>query len=192
MHALAAWVTGGAVASMAVHAGEGMTWTSGGFFPLISAAGYVGTALWGTFLLMVSSAGRIRTSAIIVSLSLPVIAMLIAGGVGVNWLVLLVLSITIYPYWTRHPLAGNLVMSSLFASESWRDVQVYLFAAPDRTDAGILARHWGSSGLTLFIALAFALFSATVWCYVLQRVLSINKIKGRSIKSTFTFKKDAL
>ena len=47
-HAAAALITGGEVLEIRTHWNEsGHTLTKGGFFPLISAAGYVGSALWG-------------------------------------------------------------------------------------------------------------------------------------------------
>ena len=54
-HAAAALITGGEVLEIRTHWNEsGHTLTKGGFFPLISAAGYVGSALWGALLMYTS------------------------------------------------------------------------------------------------------------------------------------------
>nr|BAL56093.1 hypothetical conserved protein [uncultured Acidobacteriota bacterium] len=52
-HALAAVMTGGSVAYIQIHPdGSGVTATRGGLVPLISSAGYVGTVLYGSALLL--------------------------------------------------------------------------------------------------------------------------------------------
>jgi hypothetical protein len=171
---------------MSVGSGEGVTWTSGGVFPIISAAGYGGTALWGAFLLGASHRAVLRGLGIIVSLSLPVVLMLLGRGIGGSWVVVLLFAIAVGVVWVRYQAAGNLLMSALFATESWRDVQIYLFGIPHQTDAGILARHLGWSGLTLPVALSFALFSAAVWIIMLRYVLQRRPIDGSPIYSTLS------
>ena len=70
-HAGAALLTGGQVVEMRTHWNEsGHALTRGGFFPLISAAGYVGSASWGLFLIYTSLFPQIQRLAL----------MLIGGG----------------------------------------------------------------------------------------------------------------
>lgn len=50
-HALMAWATGGRVMGIGLDGQAGVTITQGGWYPGISAAGYVGTAATGALLL---------------------------------------------------------------------------------------------------------------------------------------------
>jgi hypothetical protein len=168
MHAAGAWLTGGAVHSIDVRAHDGATMTSGGVFPVISMAGYVGTSLWGAGLL----AGALRPALIwpmrIVTVALPPLAMLFGHGIGLSWLAVVAVSAGLFVVWRRYPSIVTLIVSGLFASESWRDVQMYLFSIPGQTDAGILARHLGASLWTLPIALAMAMLSLLIWWSALR------------------------
>lgn len=171
MHACAAWMTGGAVHEINVHAGHGTTLTSGGIFPLISMAGYMGTALWGCLLLATVRVEYARKPVQWITLSFPVVVMLLGGGVGIN-LVFVVLTVLILGYvWNRFGYWVGLALSVVFASESFRDVQVYLLQSPHETDAGILARYFGLPLLTLPIAFFLAVATFAVWCVVLKLIL---------------------
>jgi hypothetical protein len=56
-HGIAAVITGGRIASFAVHMdASGVAYTQGGFRPLILLAGYAGSALWGGALLVAARA----------------------------------------------------------------------------------------------------------------------------------------
>jgi hypothetical protein len=62
-HALAAWVTGGHVQRLELHLdGSGLTWTAGGWSPLISWAGYAGAIAWGSGLYLLATAVSDRTA----------------------------------------------------------------------------------------------------------------------------------
>ena len=168
MHAVGAWLTGGSVQGIEVRARNGATWTIGGLFPIISMAGYIGTSLWGAGLLASTRRPHLISPMRIVTIVLPPLAMLVGEGISVSLFAVIALSGALFYVWRKFPVPVTLVLSSLFASESWRDVQMYLFAIPDKTDAGILARHLGVELLTLPIALLMAVLSLLVWWVALR------------------------
>ena len=163
MHALGAWLTGGAVHSIEVRPGDGVTWTSGGWFPIISMAGYVGTSLWGAALLVTARRPKLIWPMHLLTVAVPPVAMLFGKGIGLALLAVIVISVGLFFLWRKFPGPVTLLVSGLFASESWRDVQMYLFSIPGRTDAGILAKYLGLQLLTLPIALCMAVLSLLIW-----------------------------
>lgn len=168
MHASAAWLTGGSVHDIDVHAGHGTTTTSGGIFPIISMAGYVGTALWGCTLLASLRVTALREPLKWLTLTVPCVVMLLGGGFGVSFLLVLAISIVVGVLWHRVGHWTGLGLSVVFASESFKDIQVYLVQSPYETDAGILANFLGLPLLTLPIALGLAGLTLVVWCLVLK------------------------
>jgi hypothetical protein len=94
-HVLATLISFGAVAGMRVHAnGSGETFSIGGLSPLIASAGYLGTAVYGSLLLVLTREGRearaviAATAALILALTVLyadnafgwIVGMLIAAG----------------------------------------------------------------------------------------------------------------
>ncbi len=163
MHAAGAWLTGGSVHSIEVRSRDGVTWTSGGLFPIISMAGYVGTSLWGAALLASARRPGLIWPMRIMTVALPPIAMIVGGGVSLSLFIVLAISVGLFLLWRKFPSNVTLGVSGFFASESWRDVHMYLFSIPGQTDAGILARHVGLQLLTLPIALSMAVLSVVIW-----------------------------
>ncbi len=163
MHALGAWFTGGSVHGIEVRARDGLTWTSGGWFPIISMAGYLGTSLWGAALLLSARRPKLVWPMKITTVGLPPLAMLIGDGISLSLLLVIAISVGLFFVWRKFPAVVTLIVSGLFASESWRDVQMYLFSMPGQTDAGILAKHLGVQLLTLPIALSMAVLSLLIW-----------------------------
>ncbi|WP_181372978.1 M50 family metallopeptidase [Massilia glaciei] len=163
MHALGAWLSGGTVHSIEVRAHDGVTWTSGGFFPLIAMAGYVGTSLWGASLLASARRPKLILPMRLLTVALPPLAMLFGNGISLSMVAVIAISAGLFFAWRLFPSPVTFVVSGLFASDSWRDVQMYLFSVPGKTDAGILAGHLGMQFLTLPIALSMALMSVFIW-----------------------------
>lgn len=163
MHAVGAWITGGSVHNIEVRWRDGLTTTSGGFFPLIAMAGYIGTSLWGAGLLASARRPGLILPMRVLTVALPPLAMILGHGIGFSLLAVSAISVGLFFVWRVFPSAVTLVVSGLFASESWRDVEMYLFSIPGQTDAGILAKHLGLPFLTLPIALSMALMSVLIW-----------------------------
>ncbi len=87
-HALAAILTGGQVAQIAVQPdASGVTYTSGGFEPVIVMAGYIGAASYGA--VMLALARRPGTARFILGLSGAIVALLdvflVRNGFGFGW-----------------------------------------------------------------------------------------------------------
>ena len=87
-HALAAILTGGQVAQIAVQPdASGVTLTSGGFEPVVVMAGYIGAASYGA--LMLALARRPGTARVILGLSGVITALLdvflVRNGFGFGW-----------------------------------------------------------------------------------------------------------
>lgn len=179
VHAVGAWITGGSVRGIEVRARDGVTWTAGGFFPIISMAGYVGTSLWGAGLLASTRRPNLISPMRIVTIALPPLAMLVGDGVSLSLLAVIAISVGLFFAWRRFPVPVTLVLSGLFASESWRDVQMYLFGIPGKTDAGILATHLGVQLLTLPIALLMAVMSLLIW-WIAFRYTHVQVARTRS------------
>jgi hypothetical protein len=163
MHATGAWLTGGSVHSIEVRWRDGLTTTSGGFFPVIAMAGYVGTSLWGAGLLASARRPQLIWPMRILTVVLPPLAMLFGHGLGLSMAAVIGISVGLFFVWRVFPGVVTLIVSGLFASESWRDVEMYLFSIPGQTDAGILAKYLGLPFLTLPIALAMAVMSLMIW-----------------------------
>lgn len=163
MHAAGAWLTGGSVHSIEVRARDGLTTTSGGFFPLISMAGYIGTSLWGAGLLASARRPNLIWPMRVMTVALPPLAMIFGHGIGLSLLAVIAISVGLFFVWRKSASVVTLIVSGLFASESWRDVEMYLFSIPGQTDAGILAKYLGLPFLTLPIALSMAVMSLLIW-----------------------------
>lgn len=163
MHAVGAWLTGGSVHNIEVRWRDGLTTTSGGVFPIIAMAGYIGTSLWGAGLLASARRPQLIWPMRILTVALPPLAMLFGNGLGLSMLAVIAISAGLFYVWRIFPSVVTLVVSGLFASESWRDVQMYLFSIPGQTDAGILAKYLGLPFLTLPIALTMAVMSVIIW-----------------------------
>ena len=174
-HAAAAIVTGGEVLEMKTHWDEsGHTLTRGGLFPVISAAGYVGSAVLGALL--------IRTGV------LPQLQRFVLAAIGAATMVmtlwytpfggmdsflgifggLLLLSMAIKSQRASQAAAtGFGIMLCLY---SLHDFRTDLWLYPEMTDAGILARHWGLPMLAYPIALTWVLISVGLMYRALRAV----------------------
>lgn len=87
-HAVAAMLTRGKVHRIHIHAdGSGATWSSGGYSPLVSLAGYPFPPFLGAMLLMAALSDRPRLWAAALTAGLLVLALRVRNAVG--WLVVL-------------------------------------------------------------------------------------------------------
>ncbi|MFT5373866.1 MAG: hypothetical protein ACI906_000682 [Candidatus Latescibacterota bacterium] len=188
-HAAAALLTGGEVVEMRTHWNEsGHTLTRGGFFPLISAAGYVGSALWGALLIYTSLYPQAqRLSLLVVGASSLGMTMKYTplGGIdfflGIGGGFLLVAMAIKSP---RAARVGAVWMGIMLCLYSLHDFQTDLLYVPERTDAGILAMYLGMTAESAYllaypIALSWVLFSLSVM-YRSMRALVRAERKKRS------------
>ncbi len=186
-HAVAALLTGGEVVEMRTHWNEsGHTLTKGGFFPLISAAGYVGSALWGALLIYTSlypQAQRLALMAVggvcmVMTMKYtPLGGLDFFLGIGGGF-VLVAMAIKSQ----RAARVGAVWMGIMLCLYSLHDFQTDLLYVPERTDAGILAMYWGMAPESAFllaypIALSWVLFSLSIMYRSLRALVRAEKNK---------------
>jgi len=174
-HAGAALVTGGEVAEIRTHWNEsGHMVSRGGYFPVISSAGYVGSALLGALLIAAST--------------WPKLQRVLLGGIGCATVAMVV---WYTPLWGVDFVFGVasgavlLVIAARFrkvseAGATWLGVMLCLYSLHDfrtdlwlntqATDAGILARHWGLPFLAYPIAAVWAGVSVAAMAWALRAV----------------------
>ena len=166
-HGAASLLTGGEVLEMRTALDEsGHTLTRGGFFPLISSAGYVGSALLGALLIYTGSRPRAQRL-LLLAVGAVCMGMTMwftpAGGPDfylgiIGGLVLMCLAIKSQ----RAASAAATWMGILLCLYSIYDFRTDLWMHPELTDAGILAGYWGEPRLAYPIALAWVLLSLAV------------------------------
>lgn len=171
-HASMALVTGGEVEELRVRWNEsGHVISRGGIFPLISSAGYVGSAILGALLiyagrwpvaqrLLLGLIGAVQIAMAV--LYTPFGALDFFFGVGCG----LVLIVVVGPLGRfAHVLATWIgVMLCLY---SLYDFRTDLWMHAERTDAGILAEYFGFAMLAYPIAFVWA----TISIYVMYRAM---------------------
>ena len=174
-HAAAAIVTGGEVLEMKTHWDEsGHTLTIGGLFPVISAAGYVGSAVLGALL--------IRTGV------LPQLQRFVLAAIGAATMVMTMWYTPFGDMDSFLGIFGGLLLLSMAikseraskAAATWFGIMLCLYSLhdfrtdlwlyPEMTDAGILARHWGLPILAYPIALTWVLISVGLMYRALRAV----------------------
>ena len=180
-HAAAALLTGGEVVEMRTHWDEsGHTLTRGGFFPLISAAGYVGSALWGALLIYTSLFPQVQRLALLavgaVCLGMTLkftpwgasdFFLGMGGGFALGAVAL---------FSQRGARIGSVWMGIMLCLYSLHDFRTDLLYVPERTDAGILALHLGVPEASAFmlaypIAFTWVLFSISVMYRALRALV---------------------
>ena len=165
-HAGAVLMTGGEVLEMRTMTDEsGHTLTKGGLFFVVSAAGYVGSAMLGALLIYTGKLPRVqRLALMLVGATVTGMTMWYApvGGVdfylgifgGLAFACLAIKS-------ARAAAAGSIWLGVMLCLYSLDDFRTDLWLYPELTDAGILANHWGHRLLAYPIALSWVLLS--VW-----------------------------
>lgn len=171
-HAFACLLTGGTPASIKVNIDEsGLAQSLGGFFPLVAAGGYVGTAALGSLLVALVRYPRAQRLAVL--LACFVMALLgwramhlwqweFWGAMAfvIGW----ALCTVRYPRGSLHLTVFVGAFLCVYSVHDFGDFA----AAAGQTDAGILARSWGMELLTWPIALTWmamdvALLVAGLW-----------------------------
>lgn len=169
-HAVAALITGGEVLEIRTHWDEsGHTRTKGGFFPLISAAGYVGSALWGALLVHTSLYPQAQRLVLLcigaacVGMTLRYTPLAEGGvdfalGIG-GGLILCIMACKS----RRLASIGAVWMGVMLCLYSLYDFRTDLWHHPEQTDAGLLSAHWGLDPLQVpYLAYLIAL----IWVLV--------------------------
>ncbi|MEE9348453.1 MAG: M50 family metallopeptidase [Flavobacteriaceae bacterium] len=189
-HGLAAILTNGKVHEINLHGNGGTAHTSGGVYPIISMAGYVGTAFIGAILLFFSQKEKwIDRFLIVFSITMLVInSIYINSYLNLYYISSVVLSLLILFSvrfsFTRHI---GVFLSALFIFDSFTDAKIYLFyrfigtskVAQEiiyKTDAGILARYFGNEKLTVFIGIGFFLINIVIYSFTFYLIFKRKRV----------------
>jgi hypothetical protein len=163
-HAAAALLTGGSVVEMRMNWSEGgHTLTQGGYFPIISAAGYVGSAIVGALLIYTSVAKLLqRLLLLLVGASSMGMTMWYTPTGGLDFYLgifggLALMAAAFYSASTAK--AAAVWMGTMLCLYSLFDFYTDLGSQAEATDAGILATYWGYSWLAYPIAFVWVVLS---------------------------------
>ncbi len=163
-HAVAALLTGGEVLEMRTNPNEsGHTLAQGGIFPLISAAGYVGSALLGALLIYTGTLSQVqRLLLLLIGAVCMGMTMWYTPVGGLDFylgifggLVLVAMAIKS----RRAAVAAATWMGVMLCLYSLYDFRTDLWMHAELTDAGLLAQYWGEPLLAYPIALSWVLVS---------------------------------
>ncbi len=175
-HAAAAMLTGGEVLEMKTQRDEsGHTLTRGGLFPVISAAGYVGSAVLGALLIHTGKSPRLQRLVLsVIGAATMGMTMWYTPLGGMDFylgifggLILLCMAIKSQ----RASQAAATWLGIMLCLYSLHDFHTDLWLYPEMTDAGILARHWGAPILAYPIALIWVLLSVGLMYRALRAVV---------------------
>jgi len=173
MHAIATIITGGSVGSIGLTGYEGvMKPSENGFVPLVSVAGYLGTALIGGFLI---STKNKSVSLFVISLIVFIfITIYIESWFSLEYIGVAFVTAIIF-YLSKKGLhleyvAG--IVGSLLVFASLQDVKMYLLRIPGETDAGILANYLHMPFLTLPISIFMLLITVLIYYKAFKSRLS--------------------
>lgn len=166
-HAAAALATGGIVIEMRTNWNEGgHTLTQGGFFPIISAAGYVGSAIVGALLIYTSLSPLLqRFVLILVGASSMGMTMWYTpiGGLDFYLGIFGGLALVMAALYSRLTAKATAIwMGVILCLYSLFDFYTDFGGQTEATDAGILARYWGYAWLAYPIAASWVLVSLAV------------------------------
>lgn len=172
-HGIATILTGGGIYKMSLDHFSGSIISRGGFYPLVSIAGYLGSALIGALLISSKNKSFIF---IFISLSVFLISLIYIDTYFSKEFILLNIMLFIIGFFVWKSFYINeisIFVGTLLAMESLQDIRMYLLVAPERTDSGLLANYLGLSILTLPISIFLLICSIYIWYKIgLKRVLN--------------------
>ena len=167
-HAAATLMTGGEVLEIRTQPNEsGHTLSKGGFFPLITAAGYVGSAMLGALLIYTGTLPRVQRFILLVIGATTMLMTMAYTPVGemdfflgiFGGLIFVSLSIKS----SRAAMIGATWLGTLLCLYSLYDFRTDLWMYPESTDAGILARGLGLPSILAYpIALSWVVISVAL------------------------------
>lgn len=170
-HGLAAMFTGGSIASLDVQWEHGLAMTQGGWYPIVSMAGYVGTAIVGAMFFLASVHVWARWLGLAFLAVASVLLCVHAHFSGAFFFALLANAVVGGCLFLDRKGTSASFFATLLIYPQWRDVQQLLWYQPGSTDAGLLAQHVGLPWLTWPIALIYTLGTVFVWFWALRYLL---------------------
>lgn len=181
-HAIMAIITGGNVYSITLNKYGGVTTTSGGIFTLISLFGYIGTTIIGSLLIYFSKNNFI-SNYLLKGLSLLIfIIYLLNYKIEFNFQLIVLVCMNIFVFFISYFTIRNifsLILGNILILDSINDVKIYLLNTNIiyDTDAGILARHFGSELFTFPIAIFLFIFNMIILYILIKNLIKNNDTK---------------
>lgn len=170
-HGFAACITGGSIVSIEVQWTNGLALTQGGWYPVISISGYLGTALFGALLFLASVHLWARWLTMFMLVATTVLLLYYS-----NWTIALGMAIAINAIvmvcllWLHNAWSPSF-FALLLLYPYWQDLQSLVWYQPEKTDAGLLAAHWGLPWLAWPIAIVYGLGTIIIWYFCIRHVL---------------------
>ena len=166
-HAAAALITDGEVLEIRTAWEEsGHTLTRGGIFPVISSAGYLGSALLGSLLIYTGSAPQAQRLALLLIGALTMGMTMWYTPVGEMDFFLGIFGGLVFVAMAlksqRAGAAGAIWLGVMLCLYSLDDFRTDLWLYPELTDAGILANYWGLPMLAYPIAFSWAALALAI------------------------------
>lgn len=180
-HGLAALLTGGSIESLDVQWEHGLAMTRGGWYPVVSMAGYVGTAIVGAMFFLAAVHSWARWLGLVFLATATVLLAVHAHFSGAFFFALAVNFAVGACLFIDRKGAFSSFFATLLIYPQWTDVQQLLWYQPGKTDAGLLAQHFGMAWLAWPIAVVYTLGTAAVWFLALRHLLRLGQA-NRAIK----------
>jgi len=170
-HGFTTLITGGSIKEIALNSKSGHLISQGGFYPLISISGYIGSSILGSFLISSKNKGFILFSMVSFVLVLSIIY--IDTYISLDFLFLILLSLALYISIFKQYYLDNVsfFIGTLLAVQSFQDIKMYLFYIPSETDSGLLANWFGLPWLAIPISIVILLISLFVWYLGFRKLL---------------------
>lgn len=193
-HAFFALISGGKVGFIDLSNHGGVTGTMGGFFPIISMGGYIGTTIIGLILILMSQKEALVDWGLRIFSVIMLIMYITYMKSYINIYFISTLAITLIIFgstYLNNTKYLSIVLGSFFIFDSFSDAKVYLFSKITgesniiyQTDAGILARHIGLEILALPIAIFIFLFNMFLLYLTIKYLFKNNINVNNTINDT--------
>lgn len=163
-HGIAAIATGGSITSIDFQSHLGVTYTTGGFYPIISMAGYVGSSLIGTGLLISHRNFIVRLLLVIFFIITLLLSIYYTNKFSLYGLLFIAEIILLNAgfFYIKNINLITFFMSAIFVFEFVEDMQMLLFF-DKYTDSYLLASYLGLPWLSFPISLLYAIISVYIW-----------------------------
>jgi len=168
MHGLMALATGGGVQNIELKGYEGVTFSYGGIYPLISIFGYVGMAIIGSLLI----GSKFRTFFLFLLYSFVTIMLIIYTKFNIESIAafgFMVVTFGLYLKYEGFREHYSFIFGSFLALQSIEDIRNYLVEIPYKTDSGLLAEHWHMPLLTLPISIFMVFITVLLYSIAVRR-----------------------
>ena len=170
-HGLAAIFTGGSIVSLDVQWEHGLAMTRGGWYPVVSMAGYVGTAFVGAMFFLAAVHSWARWLGLVFLFAATGLLVTHASFSGAFFFAIAANAIVGACLFIDRKGAFASFFATLLIYPQWSDVQQLLWYQPGKTDAGLLAQHFGMSWLAWPIAVVYTVGTVAIWFMALRYLL---------------------